>query len=226
MRIQHDRFGTDLPPFKKGDQVWLDGKNIHTDHPSEKLRPKRFGPFEIIDTIGTVNFKLKLPKSWQRIHDIFHASQLTPYKENEVYGPNYPKPAPDLIEGQEEFEVEAVIGARRFRRWKTLQYLIKWKGYPESDNSWEAASNVTNAKDTISDFYRRHPRAVKEMEASILTLVIELEHNRAVKEDQIKKKLTKHHLGKKLLATGLVIPQIMEEINKRMTQLKKQPQVP
>ena len=64
------------------------------------------------------------------------------------------------------------------------------------------------------------------MEASILALVIELEHNRAVEEDQIKKKLAKHHLGKKPLATGSAIPQIMEEINKRMTQLKKRPQVP
>ena len=66
MRIQHDHFGTELPPFKKGDQVWLDGKNIHTNHPSEKLRPKHFGPFEITDTIGTVNFRLKLPNSWKR----------------------------------------------------------------------------------------------------------------------------------------------------------------
>ena len=63
MRIQHNHFGMELPPFKKGDQVWLDGKHIHTDHPSEKLRPKHFGPFEIIDTIRTVNFKLKLPNS-------------------------------------------------------------------------------------------------------------------------------------------------------------------
>lgn len=41
MKTQHDKFGVELPPFKKGDQVWLDGKNIHTDHPSEKLRPKK-----------------------------------------------------------------------------------------------------------------------------------------------------------------------------------------
>ena len=47
----------------------------------------------------------------QRIHDIFHASRLMPYKENKVYGPNYPKPAPDLIKGQEEFEVKAIVGA-------------------------------------------------------------------------------------------------------------------
>ena len=40
MRIQHDHFGMDLPPFKKGDQVWLNRKNIHTNHPLEKLRPK------------------------------------------------------------------------------------------------------------------------------------------------------------------------------------------
>ena len=56
IRIYHDYFGMDLLPFKKGDQVWLDRKNIHTDHPLEKLRPKHFGPFEIINTIGTVNF--------------------------------------------------------------------------------------------------------------------------------------------------------------------------
>ncbi|ETW75306.1 hypothetical protein HETIRDRAFT_243116, partial [Heterobasidion irregulare TC 32-1] len=119
------------------------------------------GPFEIIDTIGTVNFKLKLPNSWQRIHDVFHASRLTPYKENATHGPNYPKPAPDLIAGQEEFEVEKVVGARRFGRWKTLQYLIKWRGYPESDNSWESADNVTNAKEAVAEFYKRHPSAPK-----------------------------------------------------------------
>ena len=40
MRIQHDHFGMELLPLKKGDQVWLDRKNIHTNHPSKKLRPK------------------------------------------------------------------------------------------------------------------------------------------------------------------------------------------
>ena len=64
------------------------------------------------------------------------------------------------------------------------------------------------------------------MEASILALVIELEHNRAAEEGQIKKKLKKHPIGKKLLTTGLAVPQIMKAINKRMMQLKKQPLIP
>ena len=144
-----------------------------------------------------------------------------PYKENEVYGPNYPKLAPDLIEGQEEFEVEAIVRARCFGQWKTLQYLIKWKGYSKSDNSWEAVANVTNAKDAIVDFYHRHPRAVREMEASILALTIELVYNKAEEEDQIRKKLEKHPIGRRLLSTGLAIPLIMEAIHDQMIQLKK-----
>lgn len=52
------------------------------------------------------------------------------------------------------------------------------------------------------------------MEAVILALVIELELNRVAEEDQIKKKLKKHLIRKRLFATGLAIPQIMEEINK------------
>ena len=99
MRIQHNHFRMDLLPFKKGDQVWLDGKNIHTNHPLEKLRPKHFGPFKIINTIGNINFKLKLPNSWKHIHNVFYASRLMPYKENKVYGPNYLKPALELIKG-------------------------------------------------------------------------------------------------------------------------------
>ncbi|ETW78190.1 hypothetical protein HETIRDRAFT_325217, partial [Heterobasidion irregulare TC 32-1] len=87
------------------------GKNIHTNHLSEKLRPKCFGPFKIIDTIRTINFKLKLSNSWKWIYNIFYASQLTPYKANKVYGPNYPKLAPDLSKEQEEFKVKAIVGA-------------------------------------------------------------------------------------------------------------------
>ena len=99
--------------------------------------------------------------------------------------------------------------------------MIKWKGYPESDDSWEAVANVTNAKDTITDFYCRHPHAVREIEASILALTIELAYNKAKEEDQIKKKLKKHPIRRRLLSTGLVIPLIMEAIQDRVMQLTK-----
>jgi len=86
-------------PFKKGEQVWLDGRNLKIGYLSRKLAPKREGPITITEVLGPVTYRLKLPNQW-RIHDIFHASLLSPYHETETHGPNFVKPPPDLIEGE------------------------------------------------------------------------------------------------------------------------------
>jgi hypothetical protein len=39
------------------------------------LGPKFFGPFQIIERMGEVAYKLKLPKS-TRLHVVFHVSML------------------------------------------------------------------------------------------------------------------------------------------------------
>jgi len=41
-----------------------------------------------------------------------------------------------------EYEVEAIVNHQHQGRQRQLQYLIKWKGYPSSDNTWEAAQDV------------------------------------------------------------------------------------
>ncbi|ESK87123.1 hypothetical protein Moror_11882 [Moniliophthora roreri MCA 2997] len=95
--------------FKKGQKVWLEGKNLLLSYPSPKLSPKQEGPFEIEEVLGPVTYKLKLPFQWQ-IHPIFHAGLLTPYKETETHGPNFLEPPPNIVEGQEEFKIEVIIG--------------------------------------------------------------------------------------------------------------------
>ena len=86
-------------------------------------------------------FKLELPEQWKQkhLHPMFHASLLSPYKEMEEHGLNFLEPPPDIIEGEEEYEVEQVLDLRRSRKKKQLQYLLKWKGYSEAHNSWEPA---------------------------------------------------------------------------------------
>ncbi len=95
------------PPaqFHLREQVWLDASHLKLPHQKAKLTPKRLGPFKIIQEISPVAYRLELPPSW-RIHNMFHTSLLTPYHETAAHGPNFTRPPPDLIDGEEEYEVE------------------------------------------------------------------------------------------------------------------------
>ena len=133
-------------PFEKGDLVWLDGRNLKIGYPSQKLAPKREGPFKITEVLGPVSYRLSLPDQW-KIHPVFHASLLSPYRETDTHGPNYTRPPPDLIEGEEEFEVEAIIAHRK--RGNGHQYLVKWKGYPHSD---KPTTNLKGASEILRSY--------------------------------------------------------------------------
>jgi hypothetical protein len=81
---------------------------------------------------------------------------LTPYHETKEHGMNFTRPPPDLIEGAEEFEVEKVLGHRFFGHGKKLQYLIKWKGYPSADNTWEPKNQIFAPK-LMERYHLKHP---------------------------------------------------------------------
>jgi hypothetical protein len=97
---------------KEGAQVWLEAVNLKIKHQKTKLAPKRYGPFTVEREVSPVAYQLRLPASWG-IHNVFHASLLSPYYETEAHGPNFSRPPPDLIDGQEEYEVERIISHRR-----------------------------------------------------------------------------------------------------------------
>ena len=139
--------------YKEGDKVMLDTRNLNLHCPSKKLSEKRLGPFEVLEKVGQSAYHLKLPLSW-KIHPVVHATLLSPFRENDIHGPNYPSPPPDLIEGEHEYEVEAIIAHKRQGRGHV--YLVKWKGYPTSDNSWEPERNMTNSAAILNSYKRKH----------------------------------------------------------------------
>ena len=75
-------------PWKVGDKVCLEGKNLHLRYPMKKLAPRREGPFEISQVISPLTYHLRLPLTW-KIHDVFHASLLSAYRETAKHGPNF-----------------------------------------------------------------------------------------------------------------------------------------
>jgi hypothetical protein len=144
-----------MPKYKAGDQVWLEGCNLHTEQPAAKLAPRRHRPFAIKQVMSPVSYRLNLPPQW-KIHPVFHIDLLTPYHETEVHGVNYQHPPPELADNEEEYEVEAILDSRRTGRGRKLQYLVKWKGYPNADNQWEDCQNVT-ADDLVCQFQQHNP---------------------------------------------------------------------
>ena len=88
-----------------------------------------------------------------RIHPVFHNSLLKPYVETLEHGPNFPRPPPEIVEGQEgHYEIEKILAARPTQNWKSTQYLVHWKGYPSLDNSWLPAKELQNVQEFVTEF--------------------------------------------------------------------------
>ena len=147
---------TRFEPYQLGDKVWLEGRNLTTTHPTAKLAPRHYGPFPITRVISRTSYQLALPPQW-KIHNVFHATLLTPYKETALNGSRNQEPTPELIDGQPEWEVEQILRVRRYQR--QIQYLVRWKGFSEAHDSWEPVANV-HADKLIQEFYKRHPKAI------------------------------------------------------------------
>jgi Chromo (CHRromatin Organisation MOdifier) domain len=149
--------------YSQGQCVWLEGKNLPISHGTVKLSPKRYGPFSITKLISPVASQLDLPASWN-IHPVFHNNLLTPYVETNAHGPNFTRPPPDLINGEAEYEVEAIRNHHYFGKNKRLQYLLKWKGYPEADNTWESEDQL-NAPELLKQYNKHHDLQDKKTRA-------------------------------------------------------------
>lgn len=158
------------PTFEAGDKVWLLRRNIKTTRPMDKLDYKRLGPFEIVKPVGTRAYRLLLPASMGRLHPVFHVSLLEPYGVSDIPGRTQPPPPPIEIDGEMEWEVEAILDSRRRRG--QLQYLIHWRGYDESQRSWEPASNVENCPELLTDFHRRYPDKIGSVTEALAELAL------------------------------------------------------
>jgi len=155
MISQANRKRSEGPDLKEGDKVYLWRRNIRTKRQNSKLDFLKIGPFKVKRIIGPVNYELQLPKS-MKIHPIFHVSLLekadpeTPLdKETELEDPT-----------EQEYEVEKILDHQVRRRQHF--YLIKWKGYPQEENTWEPYKNL-NCPFELSRYHHENPMHSKPL---------------------------------------------------------------
>jgi hypothetical protein len=100
-----------------------------------KLAARFYGPYPIVEKVGPVAYKLKLPEG-SRVHPVFHVSLL-----KKVVG-NYQVEAvlPELLdEPIEVYSPEAVLASRKVKHQneEIKQVLIHWQGRPAEEATWE-----------------------------------------------------------------------------------------
>ncbi|KAL5525001.1 hypothetical protein ACEPAF_8870 [Sanghuangporus sanghuang] len=161
MKRFYDRHAGKSITYEAGQKVFLDGRNIKTIRPMKKMDDKWFGPFEVVEKVGASAYRLKLPKTWKKVHPVFNEILLKPAVQPSFESQKKPPPPPPvIIDEQEEYEVEEILDSRLHRG--KLQFLVKWVGYEEA--TWQPESDVKdNAQESIQEFYRKHPGAPRKL---------------------------------------------------------------
>ena len=115
--------------------------------------------FKILKVVSPVALKLQLTPKEKGVHPVVSVSNTRRYTPNNIpERPNDPRPGPDVIDGNEEYEAERILNSKFWRG--RLTYLVKFKGWPHSNNEWLPATNLEHSEELIADFHHLHPSAV------------------------------------------------------------------
>jgi hypothetical protein len=121
--------------FEVGDWVFLRLQpykymSLKQAKKDNKLSPKYYGPYKVLQNIGTMAYKLELPAS-SRVHPVFHVSCL-----KKVIGDKIPVQTIFLEldkEGKIILDPESITDTRilQLRNRFSSEYLVKWRKLPE-----------------------------------------------------------------------------------------------
>jgi len=182
MKRYYNLKAKEAPEWKVGDLVMLNAVNIRRNRPSAKLDHKSVGPFKILEPVGTRAFRLELPPKWNRVHDVFNVCLLEPYHSPSWPGRQSPPPPPELIDGEEEWEVESVAKSRANKRSGKVEYLTYWKGFTPADATWETAEQFIHTDETgevvvakaLARFHEKYPK--KKIDPLVKKILDELQN--------------------------------------------------
>ncbi|XP_070025033.1 uncharacterized protein [Nicotiana sylvestris] len=108
-----------------------------------KLSPRFNGPFEILDRVGYVAYKLTLLPSLSAVHPVFHVSMLRKYHGDPFHVLDFSTVQLDKELTYEE-EPVAILDrqVRQLRSKKFPSVPIQWRGQPTEAATWQSESDM------------------------------------------------------------------------------------
>jgi hypothetical protein len=104
-----------------------------------KLSPRYIRQFLILEKSGNVSYKMELPPSLARVHDIFHVSQLKKCLKEpvDVVLPEVAALEADLT--YPEHSLKILDQKSRVTRRKTIKFFkIQWGNHTAEEATWES----------------------------------------------------------------------------------------
>ena len=163
MAKQYDKGKRLSREYNIGDKVYVNAEHLPHVRASKKLDNKFYGPYKVIGKVGSAAYCIEIPTAW-KVYNVFNEALLKPYHE-----PVFPEQAQwgkeleekrrqeeEKVKG-EEYEVEEILDSQI--KGRGIQYLVKWKGYPVEESTWEPVGNLKNAGETVERFHQKHPNA-------------------------------------------------------------------
>ncbi|XP_069147007.1 uncharacterized protein [Solanum lycopersicum] len=107
-----------------------------------KLSPRYIGPFEIVECIGEVAYRLALPPRWSGVHHV-HISMLNKYHQG---GSHVIQWDSVLLDQNLTFEKELITildrQIRKLRSKEIASVRVRWKNRPVEEATWETESDM------------------------------------------------------------------------------------
>ena len=125
------------------------------------MKMKKIGPCKVLRKFGENAYEIELLDGIG-IYPIFNIPNLYPYKDEEAdIGTEQPviqwiKQLPVAEKPQMECILNKRVG-KKTRRKEYFEYLVKWKGHPVEDSSWETEAEIKKHGHAMQELMDRSP---------------------------------------------------------------------
>ena len=146
------------PLLKEGNKIYLFTKNLKINKKrSKKLNHVKVEPFFVKSIKGRINYELNFSID-VKIFLVFHIFVLKSTHPNTLVQITFRYQS----QGEQEYEVERILKQR------DQQYLVKWKRYFTTKNTWESIKNLGNCQQKLREFQERENSIISKHSRTML----------------------------------------------------------